>query len=231
MRRLAFLFVLVLTALVGGSAVAHAQAAPRPSLARADVTAAVQPDKTARVTAKYAINNAEGVKDLKVVNNLADLPGLTIDGLKATSGGTNLQVTSEKKPGFDQVTVQLPADAKGKVEYTLEYTASANRDDFRFPVPVPNFPAAAAVPSFFATVTLPPNTTFQGDEFPRVAGEQQQGGSTVLKMQEVNVPAFIAAPFGQGGAPLFSATNVTTFFSFLFIVGTAVWWWKLKAGK
>jgi hypothetical protein len=231
MRRLVFLFVLVLIALVGGSAVAYAQAAPKPSLSRADLTAVVQSDKSAKVTAKYAINNAEGLKDLKVENQLADLPGLTIEGLKATAGNTSLQVSNETRPGFDQVTIQLPADAKGKVEYTLEYTARANRSDFRFPVLVPNFPVAASVPSFFATVTLPPNSNFQGDEFPRLVATEQQGGSTVLKMQEVNVPAHISANFGQGGAPLFTETNVSTIASLLFIGLTGMWWWGLKAGK
>jgi hypothetical protein len=210
MRRLILVFCIALVALIGGSVVAYAQAAPKPSISRVDVDAVVQADRSAKVTAKYAINNAEGLKDLKVVSQFADLPGLTIEGLSATAGSTTLQVSNEKKPGFDLVTIQLPADAKGKVEYTLEYTAKCTASDFRLPVMVPTFPVAASVPSFFATVTLPPNVNFQGDEFPRLASIGQQGASTVVKMQEVNLPTFIMVNFGPGGAPLFSETNVTT---------------------
>ncbi|GEM_PF-6429389 len=231
MRRLVFLFVLVLTTLFCGAAAVYAQAAPKPSLARVDVAAAVQADKSAKVTVKYAVNNPEGLKELKVMNRFADLPGVTLEGLKATMGSANLQVASMKKAGFDEVTIQLPADAKGKLDYTIEYTARSDRSDFRFPVLVPDFPVEKSVPSFFATVALPPNTNFQGDEFPRIASTEQQGGSTVLKMHEVNVPAFIRANFGQGSAPPFSETNVTTFASFLIIALAGTWWWKLKAGS
>ena len=144
----------------------------------------------------------KAIKDLKVVNNVADLPGLAIDGLKATTGSTNLQVTSEKKAGFDQVTVQLPADAKGRVEYTLEYTASASRNDFRFPVPVPTVPVAASVPSFFATVTLPPNTNFQGDEFPRLRGHGAAGRQHRAEDAGGQCPCFYRGhPSARAGRP------------------------------
>jgi hypothetical protein len=232
MRRVAFLFVVGVVALIGGSAVAFAQAAPRPAVERADLTATVQADNSAQVSIEYIIVNSEGLADQRVVHNLATFPNVTIEGLRATgAGGANLQVAREERPGFDRLTVQLPSGTTGAVTYTLEYTARANRDDFRFPVPVPNFPVRASVISFFATVTLPPGMNFHGDEFPRVVEMTQQGNSTVLRMQEVNIPAFIVASFGEGGAPIGNATNLTTLVSFLFIVAAATWWWQLKAGK
>ncbi len=231
MRRLVLLALgATFVALVGGLATAHAQAA-KPAVERLDLDVAAQADRSATVRAKIAIRNVEGLKDATVPHQLSDFPGSTIEGLKATAeDGKSLEVSRVSKDGFDRVLLKLPPEAKGRFVYTLEYVSKCSDPDFRALVIVPDMPVAASVKSFFATVTLPPKMTFFGDELPRLAKISQQGDSTVIYMEEVNIPLFVKAPFGQGSAPPLNATNITTVLSMAFIAGVGYWWWWLKAG-
>ncbi len=227
MRRL-FLISSVLGLSILVASAAFAGQAPRPAVQRCDVTATFQPDKSASVVAKYTILNPEGLKDATVVHQISDMPGISVEGLKATAAdGKALETSTVKAPGFDKLLVKLPADAKGPFSYSLEYTSKTTSRSLT-PLVVPNFPVAQSVKSFFATVTLPPKMAFYGDEFPRAYGVTQKGDSPVVEISEVNIPAYIKVEFGPGSAPLITGSSVTTFFSFLFIVAAGYWWVYLK---
>jgi hypothetical protein len=229
MRRLFLVWgVLGLAFLLVNMPVTAAQAA-KPAVERCDVAVTVQDGNSAGVVAKYAVVNPEALKDATIVHQMSDMPGITIEGLKATAAdGKPLETSTVKTPGFDKLLVKLPTDAKSPFSYTLEYT-SKSTGAFRVPVFVPTFPVAQSVKSFFATVTLPPKMTFYGDEFPRAYGVGQRGDSAVVEISEVNIPSFIKVSFGPGSAPLITGSSVTTFFSLLFIIVAALWWWHLKA--
>jgi hypothetical protein len=219
--------VLGLASLLVGVPLAAAGAA-KPAVERCDVAVTVQDGNAASVVAKYAILNPEALKDATVVLQMSDMPGVSVEGLKAAAAdGKALETSMTKTPGFDKLMVKLPGEIKGPFNYTLEYT-SKSTGLFRVPVFVPTFPVAQSVKSFFATVTLPPKMTFYGDEFPRAYGVAQKGDSTVVEISEVNIPSFIKVSFGPGSAPLITGSSVTTFFSLLFIIVAAYWWWHLK---
>jgi len=227
MRRL-FLISSVLGLSILVASAAFAGQAPKPAVQRCDVAVTVQPDKSASVVAKYTVLNAEVLKDATIVHQMSDMPGISVEGLKATAAdGKVLETSTAKSPGFDKLLVKLPADTKGPFSYTLEYTSKAT-GEFRAPVFVPTFPVAQSVRSFFATVTLPPKMTFYGDEFPRAQAVVQKGDSAVVDIAEVNIPAYIKAEFGPGSAPLITGSSVTTFISFLFIIAAGYWWVYLK---
>ncbi len=227
MRRL-FLISSALGLSILVASVAFAGQAPKPAVQRCDVTATFQPDKSASVVAKYTILNPEGLKDTTIVHQISDMPGISVEGLKATAAdGKVLETSTVKAPGFDRMLVKLPADAKGPFSYTLEYTSKTTGWSLT-PLFVPTFPVAQSVKSFFAMVTLPPKMAFYGDEFPRAFGVAQKGDSAVVEISEVNIPAYIKVEFGPGSAPLITGSSVTTFFSFLFIVAAGYWWVYLK---
>jgi hypothetical protein len=227
MRRL-FLISSVLGLSILVASPAFAGQAPKPAVQRCDVTVTLQPDKSASVVAKYTVLNTEALKDATIVHQMSDMPGISVDGLKATAAdGKALETSTAKSPGFDKLLVKVPADTKGPFSYSLEYTSKAPGRSIT-PLFVPTFPVAQSVKSFFATVTLPPKLTFYGDEFPRAYNVAQKGDSAVVEISEVNIPSFIKVEFGPGGAPLITGSSVTTFLSFLFIIAAAYWWVYLK---
>jgi hypothetical protein len=228
MRRLFLVSgVLGLAFLLVGIPLAAAGAA-KPAVERCDVAVTVQADNSASVVAKYTVLNPEALKDATIVHQMSDMPGITVEGLKAAAAdGKVLETSIVKTPGFDKLLLKLPADTKSPFSYTLEYT-SKSTGAVRVPLFVPTFPVAQSVKSFFATVTLPPKMTFYGDEFPRAYGVAQKGDSAVVEISEVNIPSFIKVSFGPGSAPVITGSSVTTFFSLLFIIVAALWWWHLK---
>jgi len=227
MRRLFLISSVLGLSILVASAVSAGQA-PKPAVQRCDVTVTVQADKSASGVAKYTVLNPEALKDSTIVHQMSDMPGISIEGLKATAAdGKVLETSTVKSPGFDKLLVKFPADTKSPFIYTLEYTSKAT-GEFRAPVFVPTFPVAQSVRSFFATVTLPPKMAFHGDEFPRAQGVVQKGDSAVVDIAEVNIPSFIKVEFGPGSAPLITGSSVTTFISFLFIVAAGYWWVYLK---
>jgi hypothetical protein len=227
MRRL-FLISSVLGLSLLVASPAFAGQAPKPAVQRCDVTATFQPDKSASVVAKYTVLNPEALKDATIVHQMSDMPGISVEGLKATAAdGKTLETSTVKSPGFDKLLVKLPADTNGPFSYSLEYTSKTTGRSLT-PLFVPTFPVAQSVKSFFAMVTLPPKMAFYGDEFPRAYGVAQKGDSAVVEISEVNIPAYIKVEFGPGSAPLITGSSVTTFFSFLFIVAAGYWWVYLK---
>lgn len=227
MRRL-FLISSVLGLSILVASAASAGQASKPAVQRCDVTVTLQPDKSASVVAKYTVLNPEALKDATIVHQMSDMPGISVEGLKATTAdGKALETSTVKSPGFDKLLVKLPADTKGPFSYSLEYTSKTTGRSIT-PVFVPTFPVAQSVRSFFATVTLPPKMAFYGDEFPRAQTVAQKGDSAAVDIAEVNIPAYIKVEFGPGSAPLITGSSVTTFISFLFIIAAGYWWVYLK---
>jgi hypothetical protein len=227
MRRL-FLIPSALGFSVVMASTVFAGQAPKPAVQRCDVTVTAQPDKSASVVAKYTVLNPEALKDATIVHQISDMPGISVEGLKATAAdGKALETSTVSGPGFDKLLVKVPADTKSPFSYTLEYTSKTAGRSIT-PMFVPTFPVAQSVRSFFATVTLPPKMAFYGDEFPRAQAVSQKGDSAVVDIAEVNIPAYIKAEFGPGSAPLITGSSITTFISFLFIIAAGYWWVYLK---
>jgi len=227
MRRLVLISSVLGLSILVASAVFAGQA-PRPGVQRSDVTVTFQPDKSANVVAKYTIINPEALKDATIVHQMSDMPGISVEGLKAAAAdGRALETSTAKSPGFDKLLVKLPAETKGPFSYSLEYTSKTTGRSLT-PVFVPTFPVAQSVRSFFATATLPPKMAFYGDEFPRSHSVVQKGESAVVEIAEVNIPAYIKVEFGPGSDPLITGGSVTTFFSLLFIIAAGYWWVYLK---